>query len=162
MSVSERGRAGRAITAIAGVVLFISLFLTWSSPGHGFLVQFGALNRSGGYLGNARQTAWQVYSVEDIALAAVAGFFVLAAGVRRTRVVILASVAAAAALVFSASQFLDPPSVGLPGRLPRGAAALVARTGLTSASSGAGEIVAMAASVAALGGVGLVWSIKRS
>jgi hypothetical protein len=107
---------------LGAVALAVSLFLPWSRHGH------------------ADQTAWQVYSVVDVALAVLAAALAVVAliGGRARRVVVL--VAAGVALAFAVHAHATPPTNDFAG---------------APAAAGAGETVAIAGLVAAIAGLGL-------
>ena len=147
-------RVGRAVVASAGALLFFSLFLPWSGHGRGnFLVLFGAQRRLGGFFENLQQDAWQVYSVADVALAAVAVCLILVAVVDTARAAIVGAVVTALALVFRVVELFAPPAVALPASVPPGMARFAARFGFTSGAIHAGEIVAAVSLVVALSGL---------
>ncbi len=113
---------------LGAVSLLVALFLPWShqQPLPGFA---------------ASQTAWQVYSVIDVLLAALAAalFAVALLGGRYTRLVVL--LAAGVAVAFTVHALSVPPSNGAAARSP---------------GSGAGEVVAIVA--LGLGMLGLALS----
>jgi len=139
------------LVVLGAIGLFASLFLTWShqfSPG---LLQVpGARVALQGVLPDP--TGWQVYSVTDVALAALALALGLAAlvGGRRFRLVLVPFVAAALAFVLHALS--SPPTNGVrlvnPGTL-------VPQYAPISAAAGVGETVALLGLIVALVGVGL-------
>jgi len=140
---------------LGAVVLFVSLFLTWSHQ-----LPAAVLIRLAGspaLQGVPRDpTAWQVYSVADVLLALLAaGLLAVALRGRsnRVRVAVLAGVALALAFVIHAASV--PPTNGVllvnpvdvPQYLPR------------AATSGAGETVAIVA--LGLAAAGLLISLIR-
>jgi hypothetical protein len=136
---------------IGGVLLFVSLFLTWShqfSPS--FLAVFGTSDLLRGVPRDP--TAWQVYSSMDIVLAIVAAGLVAIAmfGSRRER--IIAAVAAAVALVFTFNALSNPPTNGANIFNP---AYNVPHYASPGATAGGGETLAILALVIALGGLAL-------
>jgi hypothetical protein len=139
--------------------LLVSLFLTWSNgPGRSnFAILFGALDRLSGEFGGSARSAWEAYSVADLALAALA-IFVIAAVISKQRWLRLAAlIAAAAGLVFTIDQLLNPPRVALPKEI-------VVPTNIPhdwfASASGAGETVAIGALIASL--LGLAASLAYS
>jgi hypothetical protein len=139
------------LIVLGAVVLFISLFLTWShqfSPA--FLAQFGSSELLRG--APRDPTAWQVYSSADVVLALLAGALLTAAlvGTRRARVG--ATLAAAVALAFVAHALGTPPTnratvfdpaLSVPRYLP------------DSPTPGIGETIALVGLGLAVGGLGL-------
>jgi hypothetical protein len=124
---------GDWLMLFGAVALLVALFLPWS---HAHSV-FPGYPRS--------PTAWQVYSVVDVLLALlVAGLLAVALlGGRATRLIVL--LAAAIAIAFTIHALGVPPS--------NGAAA-------GSATSGAGEVVALAALGTAIAGLGLSFTTE--
>ena len=116
------------------VVVVLSLFLVWSHQGPAGAVLAGAPRDP---------TGWQVYSIADVVLAALAGalLYVSFLGTRRARLVAL--IPAAVGLAFVVHALGTPPSNGL-----------VAGAG-AHAASGAGEVVALVGLMAAICGLGL-------
>ncbi|MDQ6821192.1 MAG: hypothetical protein M3076_12805 [Actinomycetota bacterium] len=136
--------AGVAMVIVGALLLFGSLFLTWS---HQFstavLAQWGASPVLAGIPRNP--TAWQLYSATDVLLAvlAVALPIVAFAGRRRGRLVILA--AAGVALAFVIHALNVPPTnratffeaaVHVPTMPMAGAGEAVAAAGLGTAIIG--------------------------
>jgi hypothetical protein len=150
------GRNGRGALAdwmiLAGaVLLFGSLFLTWShqlSPS--LLARYGA---SAALRGVPRDpTAWQVYSIADVLLAglAVALAVIAAAGARTARLAVAGAAAIALAFVLHATA--TPPTNGVN----------IANSAVTpatyfpnSATAGPGSTVAAVALVVVLAGLAL-------
>ena len=142
------------LTLLGAVGLFASLFLSWS---HQLPASVLAVAGSSPALRGVPRdpTAWQVYSIVDVLLALLVAALVvlaLAGGSRRVRVAVLVAGALAAAFVIHALSV--PPTNGVlvlnpvassPQYLP------------SAATSGAGEVVALAALI--VGGVGLVLSL---
>jgi hypothetical protein len=145
------GPIGDWLIALGAGGLFASLFLTWShqfSPG--LLAVPGA--RVGLRGVPQDPTAWQVYSVADVVLAALAAALALAAlaGARRFRLVMLPF--AAAGLAFVVHALSSPPTNGVrlvdPGPLIPGYAGVVP-------TAGVGETVALAGLLVVMVGIGL-------
>jgi hypothetical protein len=143
-----RELAGDLLMLAGAAGLFTSLFLIWShqfSPG--FLAQWAGSRVLRGVPRDP--TAWQVYSVADVALALLAVALVLTAlrGGRGVRQAVL--VAAAIALAFTAHALAVPPTNG----------AYIAGGVSDSPSAGVGETVAIAALGAAIAGLGLSFTV---
>jgi hypothetical protein len=129
---------------LAGALaLIVALFLPWSHQfSRAFLAQWGP---TGALRGIPRSpTAWQVYSMGDVALAALAVALLVVAliGGRTRRVVVLAATAVALAFVVHAAAV--PPTLGAEGL--NGPVS-------NSPGSGAGETVALAALAVTLAGL---------
>lgn len=143
------------LMALAAPILLGSLFLTWS---HQLSASFAS--RYGGTAllqGVPRDpTAWQVYSVADLLLAAVAaGLLAVALWGGRTRRLVLA-LALAVAVAFTVHALSVPPTNGAvafdpslspPGYVPN------------SPAAGAGETLALVALVMGSAGVLLSYSV---
>src|SRR5438132_912365 len=125
---------GRVATAVGGAALFVSLFLIWSQPDESrFLVLFGAVDR-------LKANAWQVYSVADALLPALAALLVAVALAPRRWPRLIALTAAIAGLVFVLNALASPPEIP--------AVTASVRLGLPPSPlivTGAGEVVAAAA-----------------
>jgi hypothetical protein len=129
-----RGRE-TALTVLGAAALLLSLFLTWSH-------QFTGAAASAALRGVPKDaTAWQLYTMMDVALALLAAGLAGAAvsGTRRAR--LIAGAAALAALAFVAHAVAVPPTNGLPLAVAH------------SATAGAGETLAIAGLVVALVGL---------
>jgi hypothetical protein len=103
--------AGDSIIVVGALLLFGSLFLTWSHQFSGrFLAEWGAAPVLAGVPRNP--TAWQVYSAADVLLALLAlGLPAVALlGGRRARLVLAA--AAGVALAFTIHALNVPPTNG--------------------------------------------------
>lgn len=136
---------------IGGVVLFASLFLTWS---HQLPESVLSLAGSSPALQGVPRdpTAWQVYSVADVLLALLAAALVAVALVGRSRsarVTVLA--AGAIALAFIVHALGTPPTNGV---LVLNPAASSPQYLHPAATAGGGETVALVALV--LAGVGIL------
>ncbi|MHB8658104.1 MAG: hypothetical protein ACYC91_09145 [Solirubrobacteraceae bacterium] len=150
-SSGRRETIGRRLILPGAVLLFASLFLTWShqfSPG--MLAEFGTAEVLRGVPHDP--TAWQVYSTADVILAALAvGLSAVAlAGDRRWRVV--AMLAATLALAFTLHAVSAPPSNGANVFDP---ALAVPQYFPNSPGAGPGETLAILGLVIALAGLGL-------
>jgi hypothetical protein len=112
VSKENREVLGDWLLVLAAVLLFASLFLTWSHQlPHALLVLFGTSDTLQSVPRDP--TAWQVYSSADILLALFAGGLVAVAltGTRAAR--IAAFMASFAALVFVIHTIASPPMVGV-------------------------------------------------
>lgn len=143
------------LMALAAPILIGSLFLTWS---HQFSASFAS--RYGGTAllqGVPRDpTAWQVYSVADVLLAAVAGgLLAVALWGGRTRRLVLA-LALAVALAFTVHALSVPPTNGAVAFDPSPRPPAYAPN---SPAAGAGETLAMVALVMGSAGVLLSYSV---
>jgi hypothetical protein len=132
------------------VTLLISLFLVWSHQyAREFVTKVGAAQLQGV---PRDPTAWQVYSMADVLLAVLAGALVLAALIAGRRARISALVAAGVGLVFVLHAMSIAPTNGANVSDPS--------TGPgqffpSSATSGAGEVVAAIALCVAIAGLAL-------
>ncbi len=141
--------AGDCLIIAGALLLFGSLFLTWSHQfSRAFLAEWGAAPVLSGVPRNP--TAWQVYSVADVLLVllAVALPAVALVGGRRARLVLLA--AAGVALAFTVHARNEAPTngaaffqpmLGTPGYVPN------------MPTAGSGESVAIVALGTAIVGV---------
>jgi hypothetical protein len=145
--------AGELITIAGALVLFGSLFLSWSHQfSRGFLAEWGAAPVLAGVPRDP--TAWQLYSVADVLLAMLAGALAAAAlaGGRRARLLALA--ASGVALAFTVHALNVAPTNGAEFFQPmRGTPGYVANM----PTAGAGEAVAIIALATAI--VGLLLTI---
>jgi hypothetical protein len=151
MSTENREAVADWLIVIGAIVLFASLFLTWShqfSPA--FLATFGSSDLLRGVPHDP--SAWQVYSVADVLLAllAIALVAVAMAGTRPIR--IAAAGAGAVALGFALHALSSPPTKGAD---IFHAAYSVPQYASPGAAAGAGETVAILGLVLALGGLAL-------
>ncbi len=132
------------------VTLLISLFLVWSHQySREFVTKVGAAQLQGV---PRDPTAWQVYSIADVLLAVLAGALVLAALIAGRRARISALVAAGVGLLFVVHAMSIAPTNGAnvsdPGAGP-------GQFFPSSATSGAGEVVAAIALGVAIAGLAL-------
>jgi hypothetical protein len=143
---------GDWLTVAGAAALFASLFLTWS---HQFPASLPAQpGLSVALRGVPRNPdAWQVYSIADVLLAALAAALagVSLRGARRARLALLAPVAVGLAFAGHAAgsaptNGLDVVNPAVPGR---------GYVGSRYATSGGGETVAIAGLAVALAGLGL-------
>jgi hypothetical protein len=136
---------------VAGAIgLLVSLFLTWSHQySREFLTRVGAAQLQGI---PRDPTAWQVYSIADIVLALLAAALIAAAAVAGRRARISALVAAALGLVFALHAMNVAPTNGANVADPN---AGPGHFFSSSATSGAGEMVAIGALVVAIVGLAL-------
>jgi hypothetical protein len=139
------------LIALGAVGLFASLFLTWShqiTPA--LLAVPGARSALQGVPPNP--TGWQVYSVADVALTALAVALALAAliGRRRFRAIVLPFVLVALAFVLHALS--SPPTNGV--RLVNPGTAIPQYAPIAP-TAGMGETVALLALLIALAGIAL-------
>lgn len=151
MRTEQRERTADWLIVLGALVLFGSLFLTWShqfSPA--FLDQFGTASQLAGVPKDA--TAWQVYSSMDVVLALVAiGLVAVAlAGSRTVRLCALA--AAVVALLFVAHALAVPPTNGANIFSPALSLPQFASSG---ASAGVGETAAIVGLMLSIVGLGL-------
>jgi hypothetical protein len=150
--VSRRaGPAADWLIALGAIGLFVSLFLTWSHQiSVALLAVPGARVALQGVPPNP--TGWQVYSVADVALAALAVALALAAliGHRRFRAIVLPFVLVALGFVLHALS--SPPTNGVrlvnPG-------AVIPQYAPIAPTAGVGETVALLALLVALAGIAL-------
>jgi hypothetical protein len=133
---------------LGALVLLLSLFLTWSHQfTKAFETQVGAAQLQGV---PSDPTAWQVYSIADVLLALLAVVLVVAAAVAGRRARISALVAAAVGLAFTLHAMSVAPTNG--ANVSSGNPAhLLAST----ATSGAGEVLAVVALGLAIVGLAL-------
>jgi hypothetical protein len=145
------GLIGDWLIAIGAVGLFVSLLLTWS---HQFSPRLLALPGARVALRGvpADPTGWQVYSIADALLAALAVALVLAAliGGRRFRLVVLPFIAVAIAFVVHAMS--KPPTNGVRSVNP---AAVVPQYLPIAPTAGVGETVALVSLGLAVAGVAI-------
>jgi hypothetical protein len=150
--VRREVREGIADWLIVGgaVTLLISLFLVWSHQySREFLTRVGASQLQGV---PRDPTAWQVYSIADVLLAVLAGALILAALVAGRRARISALVAAGFGLVFVLHAMTVAPTNGANVSDP---SAGPGQFFPSSATSGAGEVVAVIALGVAIAGLAL-------
>jgi hypothetical protein len=138
------------LIVVGAVGLVISLFLVWS---HQFSREFLTRVGAAALQGIPRDpTAWQVYSIADVLLAVLAASLILAALIAGRRARISALVAAGLGLVFVLHAISVAPTNGAnvsdPGAGP-------GRFLASSATSGAGEVVAAVALGVAIVGLAL-------
>lgn len=149
-----RGRVGNLLILAGAAGLLASLFLTWS---HQFSPALLSQLAGSPLLRDVPHDpdAWQVYSVVDVALAALASALVLVAalGGWRARLGVLA--ASAPALAFTLHALAVPPTNGA----DISGVAAGARNVPNSPGAGVGETVALAALAVAI--TGLAVSLSR-
>lgn len=134
---------------VGAVVLFASLFFTWShqfSPS--FLLVFGSSDLLRGVPHDP--SAWQVYSAADVVLALLAAALVAVALLGDRRVRIVTAAASAIALGFTLHALSAPPTNGANIFNP---AYDVPRYTSPGATAGVGETIAIIALVLALAGL---------
>jgi hypothetical protein len=149
--VDKETREALADWLIVGgaVVLFASLFLTWSHQfSQPFLLQFGSSDLLRGVPRDP--TAWQVYSAADVLLMLLALALVAVAMVGTRPVRIAAAVVGAVALGFTLHALSSPPTNGAD---IFHAAYSVPQYSSSGATAGAGETVAILGLLVALGGL---------
>jgi hypothetical protein len=137
------------LMVIGALLLFISLFLTWShqfSPS--FLLVWGTSPLLQGVPHDP--TAWQVYSAADIVLALLAAVLLAAAMIGTRSIRIAAAAAGAVGLGFTFHALSSPPTNG--ANIFR-AAYSVPHYASPGATAGVGETVAILALILALAGV---------
>jgi hypothetical protein len=142
------------LMVLGALVLFLSLFMTWS---HQFSRELLTAYGSSPLLRDVPRdpTAWQVYSTADVILALVAAGIVAVAmlGGRVPR--LIATAAAGVALAFVVHALSDPPTNHAD---VFDTAASVPRYLANAPGSSAGEIVAIVGLVIAIVGLGLSFS----
>lgn len=151
--VSRENREALAdwLVVTGAVLLFISLFLTWSHQfSRRFLIVFGSSELLRGVPRDP--TAWQVYSAADILLALLAVALIAATAVGTRRLRMVAAAAGAVALGFVLHALSNPPTNG--ANVSR-AAYGVSQYASPGATAGVGETVAIISLVAALAGLAL-------
>ena len=154
MSKQNREVLADWMIVVGGLMLFASLFLTWSHQfSRPFLTEFGTTDLLHGVPHDP--TAWQVYSSMDVVLALVAVGLVSISmlGARRDRIV--AAGASAVALIFTFNALSNPPTSGANIFNPAYSVPHYASPGATA---GAGETLAILALLIALGGLALSFS----
>lgn len=152
MTKEDREVIADWLIVAGGLVLFVSLFFTWSHQfSADFLSQFGASDLLRGVPRDP--TAWQVYSSADVMLALVAAGLVAVALLGNRPVRVMALAGATTGFGFTLHALSSPPSnganvfnpaVNVPQYVPNGATA------------GAGETIALIGLL--LAGVGLLLS----
>ena len=151
MTKDDRGVIADWVVLISGIILFGSLFLTWSRLSPAYLTIADQLQTLQGAPHDP--TAWQVYSAADVVLAGLAAALLVVAliGSRAARVITL--VLAFLALGFVIHAATVPPTNGAADafRPSLDVPAYVA----PSPSAGTGETLAILALVAAMGGIAL-------
>jgi hypothetical protein len=151
VSKENRERLSGWLVVVGAVVLFGSLFLTWShqfSPG--FLSTFGSSELLDGVPHDP--TAWQVYATADIVLALLAVALVATALFGPRSWCFVAAAAALIALAFTLHALAVPPTNGANIFNPSLSVPDYISPGATA---GAGETVAIAGLALALAGLSL-------
>jgi hypothetical protein len=151
--VSKETREAIADWLIVGgaVVLFASLFFTWSHQfSQPFLLVFGSSDLLRGVPHDP--TAWQVYSAADVVLTLLAIALVAVAMVGTRPMRIVATAAGAVALGFTLHALSTPPTNG--ANIFH-AAFSVPQYASSGATAGVGETVAILGLMVALGGLAL-------
>ena len=137
---------GRVAVVAAGILLLVSLFLTWTSLS---LQQLALLAvTANGSLGRLSLSwnAWQAYAGVAAALTAVGVLLIVTGVLNRLPLIVPAGLACLAALGFVIVQLADPPSA-----LPTHLGSALPSSGATARSTaGAGETVALIALVLAV------------
>jgi hypothetical protein len=158
VSKDREAAAAAWLIAAGALVLFGSLFLTWSHQFSPYLLS--VLGNSGVLDGVPRDpTAWQVYSTADVLLALVAAALMAVAlrGNRAARQ--CAAVAVLIALVFAVHAVIVPPTNGalifnpaesVPNYIPN------------AAGAGVGETIAILGLLLALGGLTVSIASQRA
>lgn len=144
-------QGARLVAAAASVALFASLFATWSRLTVHQLA-FLAVAASGSLAGlNAGGNAWSTSLLIAVLLTVFAGVVIATVALDRPRLLAAGAVAALAATVLAIGALANPPSVArqLAGVMP----ADVPSGRLLSGTGGAGEMIAVIASVVALLGL---------
>ena len=154
MSKENEEAASDWLIVVGAVLLFSSLFLTWShqvSP-H-LLILFGHTATLSGVPRDP--TAWQVYSTSDVVLTLVAAALGAAALFGSHRARLLVALVALLALAFVVHALAVPPTNGVLLSLGHGYLQ-------TGASAGPGETLALVGLLVALGGLGLSFVSDRA
>jgi hypothetical protein len=139
------------LIVLGAVVLFASLFLTWSHQfSRLFLLTFGSSDLLRGVPRNP--TAWQVYSAADVVLALLAIALVAVAMLGTRPIRMAATAASAVALGFAFHALSSPPTNGANIFHPAFSVPHYASPGATA---GAGETVAILGLLLALAGLAL-------
>ena len=151
MSKDGRSLIASWVTLFSAIVLWISLFLTWSRLSPAYVALADKLQSLQGV--SVDPTAWQVYSGADVVLALLAAALlgVALSGPRKARICIL--VACVLALAFTIYALGTPPTNGAPTALRPSVG--VASSVAPSPTPGAGETAAIIALVGAIGGLAL-------
>lgn len=131
----ERWGAADWLVGLGAGVLLVSLFLTWSHQVPGRAVPAALQGVP------AAATAWQVYTMMDVALALLAVALVAVAVFGSHRGRLLAAIATMVAMAFVVHALAVPPTNGLPLAMAH------------SATAGAGEVLAIAGLAVALVGL---------
>jgi hypothetical protein len=138
------------LIVFGAVGLLVSLFLVWSHQySRDFLTRVGAAQLQGI---PRNPTAWQVYSIADVLLAVLATGLILAALIAGRRARLTALAAAGLGLVFVLHALAVAPTNGANASDP---SAGPGRFFPSSATSGAGEVVAVVALGVAIVGLAL-------
>jgi len=147
----DRGVIADWVVLISAVLLFGSLFLSWSRLSRTYLTIANQLQTLQGV--PRSPTAWQVYSAADIVLALLAAALIVIALVGSKRGQIGALLAAVLALVFTIHAVSVPPTNGAANAFQP---SLDVPTYVApSPTPGPGETVAAIALLAAIAGLGV-------
>lgn len=151
MSKETREALADWLIVLGAVVLFASLFLTWSHQfSRLFLLTFGSSDLLRGVPRDP--SAWQVYSAADLLLALLAIALVAVAMLGTRPIRMAATAASAVALGFAFYAISSPPTNG--ANIFH-AAYSVPQYASPGATAGAGETVAILGLALALGGLAL-------
>jgi hypothetical protein len=156
VSADNREALADWLVVVGGLILFVSLFLTWShqfSPA--FLTVFGTSDLLRGVPHDP--TAWQVYSAADVVLALLAAALVAVAMIGTRRLRMVATLAAAIGLGFTLHALSKPPTKGADIFKP---SLSIPNYGPTGATAGLGETVAIIALLIALTGLALSFTAE--
>jgi hypothetical protein len=145
--VSRRaGPVGDWLIALGAIGLFVSLFLTWSRQ-----IPPALLAVPGAHVGVPPDpTGWQVYSVADVALAALALALAVGAMIGRRRFLAILAAFVLVGLGFVVHALSSPPTNGV--RLVNPGSVIPQYVAIAP-TAGVGELIALVALVVALGGI---------
>ena len=151
MTREDRGVIADWVVLISAVLLFGSLFLSWSRLSPSYLTIANQLQTLQGV--PREPTAWQVYSAADVLLALLAAALIVVALVGSKRGQIGAILAAFFALIFTIHAVSAPPTNGAANAFQP---SLDVPTYVApSPTPGPGETLAVIALVAAVAGLGV-------
>jgi hypothetical protein len=137
------------LVLLSGLVLFVSLFLTWSHLSPAYVALANRLQTLEGVPRDP--TAWQVYSAADVLLAALAAALVGVAltGARKARIATLVACVLALGFTIHAAGVAPTNGAANAFRPSADVPSFVA----PSPASGVGEVMAIVAVIGAIGGL---------